>query len=273
MCLVKHRISMTKNTNKYIKLWWRLTIAASQIALTSRFSAVLFILGKVLRYISFFVLLSLVTLKTRTIAGYTFWQMLFFFLTFNTIDTAAQLLLRDVYRFRGHIVSGYFDYILTKPLSALFKSLFGGSDILDIPLLLISIAATIYVIPHIGVITTVNVVLYVLLITNGFLLALALHIFVLCVGILTTEVDNAIMLYRDLTQMGRVPIDIYKEPLKGILTFIIPVGIMMTFPAKSLLGVLSWGNVFISVIVSVTLLYISLLFWKFALRNYSSASS
>ncbi|HEX8965432.1 MAG TPA: ABC-2 family transporter protein [Patescibacteria group bacterium] len=258
---------------KYLKVWWLLTIKGTQIALSSRMGAILFLIGKLLR-LSFFVsLIVLIAARTNVIAGYTLWQMIFFYLTFNVIDTLAQLLLREVYEFHYNITSGYFDNYIVKPVAPLFRALFGGSDILDVPIFLLLIIATIFAAFHIGHISFLGIILYFLLLINSMLIALAFHIGVLCLGILTTEIDNAIMFYRDLTQMGRMPIDIYKEPLRGLITFIVPVGIMMTFPVKALLGLLSWWIIILSLAIGIVLFLLSLWFWKYALRFYTSASS
>ena len=193
-------------------------------------------------------------------------------MTFNLIDTIPQFLFRDVYRFRSQIINGYFDYTLLKPMSPLFKSLFGGSDILDFFTLILLIIVLVIIMQHIGSISLTGIIEYILLIINACCIALAFHIFVLSLGILTTEVDNAIMLYRDLTQMGRFPVDIYTQPLRGILTFAIPVGIMMTFPAKAVLGLLSFWLIFFAFLVGITLLYVSYILWKYSLHFYTSAS-
>ena len=110
-------------------------------------------------------------------------------------------------------------------------------------------------------------------VTNGLVIATGFHILVLALAIMTTEVDHAIMIYRDLTSMGRVPVDIYQEPLRGIITFVIPIGIMMTFPAKALFGLLTPGMVALAVIVGVGFLVVCLRLWRFALTQYASASS
>lgn len=258
---------------KYFKVWLILTGIASQIAFQSRFGAGVFITGKILRFLFFFTFLLVISSKIKLISGYSLWQMIFFFITFNLIDTLAQFFLREVYRFRSYVVSGDFDYILTKPISPLFRSLFGGSDILDLSIIGLSIAFIVFSIEKIGGVSLFGIVLYTALILNAFLIALAFHIFVLAIGVLTTEVDNTIMLYRDITQMGRVPVDIYREPLQGILTFAIPVGIMMTFPAKALMGLLSPSSVMISFFIGILFIILSLWFWRFSLKHYASASS
>lgn len=245
----------------------------TQISFLSRFGAIIFVIGKFLRLIFFLFFIFILVSKTHAIAGYTLWQIIFFYATFNFIDTLAQFFLREVYRFRTYVVKGYFDHILTKPISSLFRSLFGGSDVLDLSILSLSIIFIIISASKVGTISIEGIILYILLIINAFFIALAFHIAVLSIGILTTEVDNAIMLYRDLTQMGRLPVDIYKQPIQGIITFAIPIGIMMTFPAKALMGLLSSGIIIISLLIGVSLFLVSILFWKFSLKHYASASS
>lgn len=261
------------NLPRYINLWWKMTAMVSQNAFVSRFGAGLFVLGKLIRFVFFLFFLLVIVSRTHAIVGYTLWQVLFFYLTFNLIDSLAQFFLREVYRFRSYVISGDFDYFLTKPVPVLFRLLFGGSDVLDIPILIMS-SFFIYVsMSHLSSITIPSVLLYIGLVINGFVIALSFHILVLAIGIITAEVDNTLWFFRDLTQMGRFPVDIYKNPLRGFITFLIPVGIMVTYPAKAAMGLLSVNAILISVFISVALLYLSIRFWRFSLKHYSSASS
>jgi len=237
------------------------------------YSRYLFLLGKILRFTIFLLFLFVLVGRTRVLGEYTIWQVVFFFLTFNFIDTITQLLYRDVYRFRPKIVNGDFDLDLVKPTSVLFRSLVGGADILDLFMLIPYIGGIVFVATKLIGITFFTVFTYIVLLFVGFIIATAFHIGVLALGIMTTEIDHSIMIYRDLTQMGRVPVDIYSDLLRGIITFIIPVGIMMTFPAKALMGLLSfWGAVF-SFVFGVSFFYLSLCIWDYSLTKYSSASS
>lgn len=248
-------------------------ITASQISFSSRFTGILFIISKILRFIFFLLFLVLLSSKTKLIVGYSLWQIIFFFLTFNLIDSIAQFFLREVYRFSWRINSGNFDYTLTKPFSPLFRSLFGGGDVLDLPTIFILIIFMIFALSKIGPLTIFGIVIYALLVLNAFLIAISLHIFVLGLGVLTTQIDNAVLLYRDLTQMVRIPVDIYKQPFRSLLTFVIPVGIMITFPVKALIGMLSIDLIIISFLTGGAIFFLSLKFWQFSLRYYSSASS
>lgn len=258
---------------KYFKLWWFFTKNTTSLAMQSRFGSSFFLIGKILRFFVLFYFFYLLLGKTQNLAGFSFWQIVFFYATFNLVDTTAQFLLREVYRFRVYVLKGFFDYILTKPMSPLFRSLFGGSDVLDIPLILLALGFLVYSAFYIGSITFSGILLYLVLLANALAIALAFHIFVLGIGIISSEVDSMILLYRDISRMGQIPVDVYRAPVSFIITFILPVGIMMSFPVKALLGILSWQYIFIAFLFAASFLLFSLQFWKYALRQYQSASS
>jgi ABC-type uncharacterized transport system permease subunit len=105
------------------------------------------------------------------------------------------------------------------------------------------------------------------------ILAAAFHVLILTLCILTTSIDHLTMVFRDTMSMVRIPVDVYSEPLRGILTFVVPLGIMMTFPPKALMGLLSGPLIFTSFFIAFLTLASTLFFWKRSLREYQSASS
>ena len=232
----------------------------------------IFLTGKLIRFFFFFGFIIFLLKGTKSLAGYNLNQTLLFFLTFNLIDTISQFLFREVYRFRPLVVSGGFDLVLSKPINALFRSLMGGADLIDLLMVLPLISAVVYV----GSLLHPNLLLityYLLLILNSLIIAAAFHIFVLGLGIISMEIDHTIMIYRDISSLGRFPIDIYKEPLKAIITFLIPVGMMVSFPAKAIMGLMSLWGVIWSLAFGILVLLLSFKFWNFALKKYTSASS
>ncbi len=261
-----------KKINYYLRVWWMMSKNAFLAMLNHRIGVVVFTLGKVLRFAFFGAFIYFLLSKTNTLAGYNLHQTLFFFLTFNLIDAISQFLFREAYRFRPLIVSGSFDLILIKPINALFRSLMGGADILD----LFTIPPLIFAVYYVGSLldpSASQVILYIILVANGLVIATAFHIAVLSLGIITLEIDHTIMIYRDLTNLGRLPVDIYTQPLKGILTYLVPVGIMITLPAKVMMGLVTPMGIVISFALGFLMIMLTLRFWKLALRQYTSASS
>src|SRR3989344_8897310 len=262
-----------KTIKKYGRVWWLSMKNFAKISLSSRSGIVIFTISKLLRFALFFIFLFAIFAQTKQIGGYNLWEMILFFLTFNLIDNTVQFLFREVYRFRRNVVEGLFDTVLVQPYPPLVRSLLGGSDIMDIPVLLVTVVCIAITVTHISVPSVIDVIFYISLLINAIIIGLSFHIAVLALGILTTAVDNAIMFYRDLTLMGRIPITIYQEPLRGILTFVIPVGIMMTFPVEALIGTLNPAFILLGFGISFILLFASLSLWHYSLRFYTSASS
>ena len=255
---------------KSLKLFFLYSKLSLKTIFQGKLGIVLFTLGKITRFIFLLFMIYLVFSKTKLVKGYTLNQMIIFYLTFNIIDNISQFFFREVYRFRPLVVSGSFDLTLLKPHHPFIRVLVGGLDFLDLFLLIPTIILTIYFILQLPSFHFLPLISYLVLIINSLIIATAFHIAVLALAILTTEVDHTIMIYRDLTALGRFPMEIYKEPIRGIFTFIIPIGIMMSFPPKALFNLLSPIFYLFSFLVSSVLFFASLKLWNLALRKYQS---
>jgi len=253
-----------------LKIFWLLSTYSAKTALQHRVGMISFVAGKMIRFVFYVLFIYFLVSKTRFLAGYSLQQTIIFFLTFNFLDTLAQLLFREVYRFRPLIVSGEFDNVLVKPYHPFIRVLIGGVDIMDAITIVPYLAFLLYFVLKIPHLNAINAVLYGGFLINGLLLATAFHILILAVGILTTEVDNTIMMYRDFTKMLSLPIDIYKEPFRSFLMFVIPVGIMMAVPVKILFGLLTPNMVIITIMISIVFTLISFFTWNRALKRYQS---
>lgn len=259
---------------KYLIIWAKLAHISFAEQLSSRFSSILFLLGKSARFLFFLIFLFTLVGRTNGLAGYTKEQVIIFFLIFNIVDISTQLLFRGVYFFRQKVVTGELDFYLTKPINPLFRILAGHPDILDLFTLvpLVGYFAW-FIMTSPSDFSLTQLSLLTLMLFVSLLLGLAFHIAVVGVGIITTEVDHTIMIYRDLTQMARVPVDIYTQPVRVFLTYLVPIALMITFPAKVLIGRASPTLFLVSLVVTYLALVLTLRFWRYALTQYSSASS
>ena len=255
-----------------MKIWLMLSKNAFLMMLAKKGLFGIFLLGKLLRFGFFFAFLYFLVTGSKELAGYNVTQAIFFYLTFNVVDVLGQFLYREVYRFRHLLVSGDFDLVLSKPINPLFRVLMGGTDVIDMVTIPPLFLAVYFVGQQLDP-TALQVLYYVLLVINGLVIATAFYIGVLAMGIITLEIDHTIMVYRDLMGLGTLPVDIYREPLRSIITYLIPVGIMVTLPAKAIMGLVSPQGVLFSAIFGVFLFLLSQRFWNFALKKYTSASS
>jgi ABC-2 type transport system permease protein len=257
---------------KYFKVWWQMTQNSFETIFSTRAGMLIFIFGKLFRLFLYLGFIYFLFSGIKQIANFSKDQILFFLITFMFLGSVGQMFFRAVYQFRSRIVSGDFDFDLAKPISPIFRNLFGGFDLLDLLTMPVLFGLLAKIIVNLNF-SIWQLAVYILLCVNSLLIIGAIHVLVLALGVLKTEVDNAIMLYRDIETMGRFPVDIYKTPLREILTFVVPVGVMFTVPAKVLLGLTDPLGIIASLAVGIVSLIISLKFWNLAVKKYSSASS
>lgn len=251
------------------QIFWLFAKNSMRTTTQGRLGVIIFTLGKIIRFAFMFFLLFFIFSKTRVLKGYTFQQAALFYMIFNLIDTISQVLFREVYRFRSLVVSGGLDTVLLKPYHPFLRILVGGVDILDVFLLIPYFFIAILIALQ-GHIIFINFISFFILFLNAIWIATSFHILVLALGILSSEVDHTILIYRDMTGLGRFPMAIYKEPIKSIFTFIIPIGIMTSFPPQALLGTLSFAGFAVSFVISSILFLSSMKLWNFALKKYQS---
>ena len=87
------------------------------------------------------------------------------------------------------------------------------------------------------------------------------------------KIYNVTEVLRGLLEAGRYPMMAYPAAYRVFFTFVVPVAFLTTVPAEAMLGRdrLLWFIA--SGILAVILLILSKLFWQYALRFYTSASS
>lgn len=259
---------------RYAKIWLMFAANELQQQFATRVSAFFFFIGKAFRFLAFLSMLIVLQKNTQTLAGYSFDQIIVFFFAFNFIDLMSQILFRGVYMFSNKVRTGAFDFYLATPMNALFRALASHPDFNDVLILVPLTGFFFWYLNYLQIpFTGVQLFLFALLLLNGLLIAMAFHILVLCMGIITTEIDHAIMVYRSIAEVGRFPIEIYREPIRWIVTFIVPVGVMMGFPAQVLLGQPPLRLFIVGLLISSSAVTISLFAWKAALKRYTSASS
>ncbi len=242
--------------------------------LSTRMASLGFLAGKLVRLAFFLAFLAAIFEHVPRLNGYSLPEVILFFMTFNLVDVVAQFLFRGVYEIKGLIREGVFDKILAQPIAPLFRVSLETVDLLDLATLVPVVGVTTWTLTALpGSLTPSRVLLYLALVGNGIAIAYAVHVVVAALAVSTQELDNTIWVYRDLMTLGRFPVSIYAEPVRAILTYVVPVAIMTSFPARAALGALAPRSVALAVATALAALALAHLAWRAALRRYTSVSS
>ncbi len=81
------------------------------------------------------------------------------------------------------------------------------------------------------------------------------------------------MIFWNIFEAGRYPIDVYPLYIRQFLTFGVPLAFITTIPARALSGALASGTLVTAVLLAVGMGLLSTWFWRVGLRRYGSASS
>ncbi|MFH2085715.1 MAG: ABC-2 family transporter protein [bacterium] len=259
----------------YWQVWLRLTQLQFQQQIgNARGAALLFIFGKLFRLGTAFLMVFLIVGRAKLIAGYNLPQAIFILALFNLTSSVTQLFMRGIYVFRQKIVDGTFDFYLLNPLSELFYSLFSYTDPMDLLLFIPYLGIAIWAGIGTGFTFTLPIIISILI---TFILVeimiIAWHIIMMGVGIRYLEVDNIIMLYRDLEKMAAFPINMYGKWGSIFLTYVMPFALMATIPANILFGLFNPWYLLVFAALAFAQLKFALHFWYQSLLVYSSASS
>lgn len=169
---------------------------------------------------------------------------------------------------------GDLDGYLTKPISSQFLITFGGFDLQRLFDVLLGLILMIYSLVKLGITPSpLQWLLAVMHIGLALVIIYAIWYISLTFVIWTTVLASWIYLVPNIFSFSKYPTSIYKGKLKMLFMTIIPVTVVVNYPASALLSKISWQSVFYSVILAVVFLGISIIFWKKSLRFYCSASS
>jgi ABC-2 type transport system permease protein len=81
------------------------------------------------------------------------------------------------------------------------------------------------------------------------------------------------VVYGALWQFGRYPVSVYRQPLRFVLTYVLPVAFISTVPALALTRGAGPILILIGLVVGTGAIAIVHIVWKTGLRSYTSATS
>ncbi|MGE0868794.1 MAG: ABC transporter permease [Kofleriaceae bacterium] len=172
------------------------------------------------------------------------------------------------------IRSGAFDYVLLKPADA--QALVSSARIEPWKVfdLIGAIGLVVYALIVRGTVPEpLDVMLAVVLFVGGVLTMYAFWVICASASFWVVRLDNLPYLLGAVFDTARWPVHVFRGLWRIVFTFVIPVAVMTTFPAMALLGTATSTVAIGSLVGAFSLVVVSRLVWRSAIRNYTSASS
>lgn len=213
--------------------------------------------------------------RAEDIGGWGYYEVLALLGIFNAMQGAIQFFLQpNMTRLVSHIRMGTLDFILIKPVDSQFFVSFRHLvfwRLADVAIGLGLVAVSLW---QMGVMPDVmDFLMFIIVFTAGLMIVYALWMGMMIFSFWAVKVDNLSYLFSSFFETARFPVTVYKGFFRFAFLYIFPVALITTFPAASIVGRLGWGQAAISLGVAILFMWLSRKLWKFALRNYTSASS
>jgi len=217
--------------------------------------------------------ISLLYRKGSAFNGWSWHQALIIVALFTLLEGLAAMLLNpNLSRIIAYVQRGTLDFILLKPIDSQLHVSVRNFSIWGIPNVLLAFGLLFYAGHHAGVAW------------HGYLLGIA-PVMLSCVimyclwfavatsTIWFTKVWNATEVLRSFLEAGRYPMAAYPTAVQFFFTFVLPIAFLTTVPAEIMLGRAGITLIFIEAAIALVLLVATRIFWRIALRYYTSASS
>jgi ABC-2 type transport system permease protein len=212
---------------------------------------------------------------TTSLGGWTFNEAIMVLGMYDIfIGLQETILAPNLVQVTEHIQKGTLDFVLLKPANSQMLATLTACNLTRLFDVLIGfglLGAGLYRLGHIpafGEIAT-----FLVMLPAGTVIVYSVWLLTTSLAFWFVRIDNFGEIFYAFYETGRFPVTVYRPWLRLILTYVIPIAFLTTFPAATLLGKLSLWHVAASVLIAAVLLIASHRFWNYAIRFYSSASS
>lgn len=188
-------------------------------------------------------------------------------LIFTVIAPNMRQVLEDVRQ-------GTLDFALLKPINSQFLVSARQVVVWRVTDMGFGIAMTIYASLEMAqTISLREAVLFPLMLLSGGVIVYSFWLILATTAFWFTRIENIEMIFWNVFEAGRYPIDVYPLLVRQTLTFLIPLAFITSYPAKALGGTLALPTLLVSVSLAAAMALVSAWFWRLGLSRYSSASS
>jgi ABC-2 type transport system permease protein len=211
--------------------------------------------------------------QRSSVAGWSWAEALVVVAWFTTLkgvlDGAIQPAMTAVVE---HIRKGTLDFLLLKPADAQFLvstakfELQKGTDVVSGLAILVVALRALHHVPSV-----VAIAAAASLLAGAVLILYSLWILVVSLAFFFVRVDNLTYLFSSIYDAARWPSSVFRGVLSVLFTFVIPLGVLTTYPALAILGRLDARHAVGALAAACAFAFVARSVWVRAIGHYTSA--
>lgn len=195
--------------------------------------------------------------------------------TYVTLESLCYGLLGpNMFRFSTLVREGELDLALTKPVNTQFYVSARYIDPNGVLNAIPGLALLVFGLHRLGLHPSLwQWLLWLALLLCGLVMAYCIWFFCVTWAIWAIKMESISVIFDPMMQVSRFPVQIYPRRVQPFLIVGLPVAFLTTYPTEALLGRGHFSLLLGALALASTMLWLTHLFFQFALRFYSSASS
>ena len=266
--------AMIKTLTKYFSLYLSMFKASFIADLEYRANFFTRILTDVFWYIAQIVTFEVLYQHTQKIGDWGVKEMRVFLGLLFVIDAIYMIIIHEnLDNLSEKVRKGDLDLLLAKPVNSQFMITLQKANTAIIGNLFLGLAWLIYSLNGLSDFNYLRLLWLLVLVPCSLVVIYSMRFIFSATAVIFTKSENLQFLWWQVYRLGMRPDSMYNPVIKWILLTIIPVGVIVSLPARALLNPPELFYLVWPVLLVPILLYATHRFWTFALTHYSSASS
>lgn len=213
--------------------------------------------------------------NTKSLAGWSAPQVLILLGVFRVmVGLIGMLIAPNMRLIMEDIRGGTLDFVLTKPINSQFYVSFRQIVFWKLTDVILGVSLALFGSVRLGnEMPLSRLPAFLLMLAAGATIIYSFWLIMATSVFWFKRIQNIEMVFWNVFEAGRYPIDIYRPWVRWTLTFVVPLAFLTTTPAAALAGRATLPDLWPALLVAPMMLAAATLFWRHGLRNYSGASA
>jgi ABC-2 type transport system permease protein len=265
---------MIKNLKKYFLLYGAMFKASFIADLEYRANFFTRIMTDILWYIAQIMTFEVIYQHTDTIGDWNKYQMRVFLGLLFVIDAIYMIIIHEnLDNISEKVRKGDLDLLLAKPVDSQFMLTLQKANTALFGNLILALAWLFYALNGLADFSYYRLLWLVILIPCSLMVIYSIRFMFSATAVIFTRSENLQFLWWQIYKLGMRPDSMYNPYMKLFVLTALPVGVIISIPARALLNPPELNYLLWPLILAPLLVYGTHRFWNYALKFYSSASS
>jgi len=256
-------------------LYWKYVKILFKSQLEYRTSFILLSIGQIFVPFSVFLGIYFLFQRFQEIKGWSLWEVALCYGIIHIAFSLTECFARGLDNFSRLVVTGDFDRILVRPRSTIVQVLGSQFEFTRIGRLFQAVVIFIIALTKVQIDwNIIKILTFILMIISGIFIFAGIYMIGATLCFFTIEGLEVINILTDGgREISQYPINIYKDWVKKLFTFVIPYGVVNYLPLLYVLGKNNQVIYAFTPLLGILFIIPCILIWNYGVKHYLSTGS